>query len=95
MRSIRPPAFLDMSTRRWSLTSRWQVWAIVALLFVSTIVLAWLKEPEYATTFFCKRDAATGESKICSLPQVPHFTDLVKKQPISDLFAEGWLEAAL
>ncbi|MFO1491831.1 MAG: AAA family ATPase [Kiritimatiellia bacterium] len=61
----------------------------------SPIVLAWLKEPEYATTFFCKRDAATGESKICSLPQVPHFTDLVKKQPISDLFAEGWLEAAL
>lgn len=61
----------------------------------SPIVLAWLKEDEYKTTFFCKRDEATGESKICALPQVPHFMEVVKKQPISDLFAEGWLEAAL
>lgn len=61
----------------------------------SPIVLAWLQEAEYNTTFFCKRDEATGESKISALPQVPHFSDVVKKQPISDLFAEGWLEAAL
>lgn len=61
----------------------------------SPIVLAWLLAAEYRTTFFCKRDEATGESKICALPEVPHFTEVVKKQPISDLFAEGWLEAAL
>lgn len=61
----------------------------------SPIVLAWLKESEYATTFFCKRDEASGESVICPLPEVPHFTDTVRKQPIADLFAEGWLEAAL
>lgn len=61
----------------------------------SPIVLAWLLEEEYKTTFFCKRDEATGESRICALPQVPHFSEVVKKQPISDLFAEGWLEAAL
>lgn len=61
----------------------------------SPIVLAWLKESEYATTFFCKRDDGTGESTICSLPDVPHFTETVKRQPIADLFAEGWLEAAL
>jgi predicted ATPase len=61
----------------------------------SPIVLAWLQESEYHTTFFCKRDETTGESKICALPQVPHFSEVVKKQPISDLFAEGWLEAAL
>jgi len=61
----------------------------------SPIVLAWLQEVEYRTTFFCKRDEATGESRICPLPQVPHFSEVAKKQPISDLFAEGWLEAAL
>jgi predicted ATPase len=61
----------------------------------SPIVLAWLQESEYQTTFFCKRDETTGESKICALPQVPHFSEVIKKQPISDLFAEGWLEAAL
>ena len=61
----------------------------------SPIVLAWLQPQEYQTTFFCKRDEATGESKICALPQVPHFSEVVKQQPISDLFAEGWLEAAL
>jgi predicted ATPase len=61
----------------------------------SPIVLAWLDEEEYKTTFFCKRDETTGESKICALPEVPHFSEVVKKQPISDLFAEGWLEVAL
>ncbi len=61
----------------------------------SPIVLAWLQEAEYQTTFFCKRDEETGESKISPLPDIPHFSDVVKKQPISDLFAEGWLEAAL
>lgn len=42
MRSIRPPAFLDLSTRRWSITSRWQVWGIIALLLIGTVALAWL-----------------------------------------------------
>lgn len=61
----------------------------------SPIVLAWLLPAEYATTFFCKRDEDTGESRICPLPEVPHFMEVVQKQPISDLFAEGWLESAL
>ncbi len=61
----------------------------------SPIVLAWLTEAEYASTFFCKRDEGSGESRICALPEVPHFMDTVRKQPIADLFAEGWLEAAL
>lgn len=61
----------------------------------SPIVLAWLQEAEYRTTFYCKRDEETGESRISALPDVPHFSEVVKKQPISDLFAEGWLEAAL
>lgn len=61
----------------------------------SPIVLAWLKPEEYATTFFCKRDDESGESIIKPLTEIPHFNDVVKKQPIGDLFAEGWLEAAL
>jgi energy-coupling factor transporter ATP-binding protein EcfA2 len=61
----------------------------------SPIVLAWLQPAEYSTTFFCRRDEASGESHICSLPEVPHFNDVVSRQPISDLFSEGWLEVAL
>ena len=61
----------------------------------SPIVLAWLDAGEYATTFFCRRDEASGESHIRPLPEIPHFTDVVARQPISDLFAEGWLEGAL
>ncbi len=61
----------------------------------SPIVLAWLQPEEYARTFFCKRDEQTGESKILPLTAIPHFNDIVRKQPIGDLFAEGWMEAAL
>ena len=61
----------------------------------SPIVLAWLQPKEYATTFFCRRDEETGESHICPLPTIPHFNDVVSRQPIADLFSEGWLEGAL
>lgn len=61
----------------------------------SPIVLAWLQPEEYAHTFFCKRDEQTGESRILPLTQIPHFNEIVKRQPIGDLFAEGWMEAAL
>lgn len=67
-------------------------------VFVTThspIVLAWLNGDEYAHTFFCKRDEESGESRICPLTEIPHFEDVVAKQPIGDLFAEGWMEAAL
>ncbi len=61
----------------------------------SATVLDWLREDEYKTTFFCKRDESTGESKICALADLPHFMDVVRKRPVSELFSEGWLEAAL
>lgn len=61
----------------------------------SPIVLAWLEPKEYATTFFCQRDPETGESRICALPDLPHFMEVVRKQPIANLFSEGWLETAL
>jgi len=61
----------------------------------SPVVLAWLKPEEYATTFYCHRDEETGESRITPLSEIPRFNEIVAKQPISDLFAEGWLEEAL
>ena len=61
----------------------------------SATVLDWLGEEDYKTTFVCKRDEETGESQICALADVPHFLDVVKKRPVSELFSEGWLEAAL
>jgi predicted ATPase len=61
----------------------------------SPIVLAWLQESDYATTFFCKRDEQTGASIISPLNEIPRFLDIVRQQPIADLFAEGWLEGAL
>ena len=61
----------------------------------SPVVLSWLKESEYQTTFFCSRDEETGASIIRPLSEVPRLLELVKKQPLSDLFAEGWLESAV
>ena len=60
----------------------------------SATVLDWLQEEDYKTTFLCRRDESTGESRICSLAQVPHFLEVVKKKPASELFSEGWLEMA-
>lgn len=60
----------------------------------SPLVLALVEEAGYATTFFYKRYKSSGESKIAPLISVPHFLEVVRKQPISKLFAEGWLEAA-
>lgn len=61
----------------------------------SPVVLAWLSEKDYETTFFCKRDEETGESIIKPLSTIPNFVDIVRRQPLGDLFAEGWLEGAL
>lgn len=61
----------------------------------SPLVLAWLTPEEHATTFYCKRDEDTGESQIVPLTEIPRFREIVDTQPISDLFAEGWMETAL
>lgn len=61
----------------------------------SPIVLAWLKEDEYPWAFFCQRNEETGESSITPLSDIPGFEELVARQPIGELFAEGWLEGAL
>ena len=60
----------------------------------SATILDWLQEEDYKTTFLCRRDESTGESRICSLTDVPHFMDAVRKKPASELFSEGWMEMA-
>ena len=60
----------------------------------SATILDWLQEEDYKTTFLCRRDESTGESRICSLADVPHFMDAVRRRPASELFSEGWMEMA-
>lgn len=60
----------------------------------SPIILAWLEESDYETTFLCRRDEETGASIIKPISEIPHLIEVVRKQPISELFAEGWLEGA-
>jgi energy-coupling factor transporter ATP-binding protein EcfA2 len=60
----------------------------------SPVVLAWLDEKDYETTFFCRRDEETGASIIKPLSEIPHLVELVKNQPLSELFTEGWMEGA-
>jgi predicted ATPase len=61
----------------------------------SPVVLAWLDESDYETTFFCKRDEETGASIIKPLSEIPHLVDLVKRGSLGELFTQGWMEAAL
>jgi len=60
----------------------------------SPVVLAWLDENDYKTTFFCKRDEETGASIIKPLSEIPRLVELVRNQPLSELFTEGWMEGA-
>jgi energy-coupling factor transporter ATP-binding protein EcfA2 len=61
----------------------------------SPVVLAWLEENDYDTTFFCKRDEETGASIIKPLSEIPHLVDIVKKRSLGELFTQGWMEMAL
>jgi len=60
----------------------------------SPVVLAWLDEIDYKTTFFCRRDEKTGASIIKPLSEIPRLVELVKNQSLGELFTEGWMEAA-
>jgi predicted ATPase len=60
----------------------------------SPVVLAWLDESDYDTTFFCKRDEETGASIIKPLSEIPRLVDLVKKRSLGELFTQGWMEMA-
>ena len=59
----------------------------------SPAILDWLQEEDYKTTFLCTRDESTGESRIRPLADIPHFMDVIKETPASELLSEGWFEA--
>ncbi len=61
----------------------------------SPFVLAWLKPEDYKTTFLFQRDEASGTTTVTPLSEIPRFMDVVETHSVADLFAEGWLEAAL
>ncbi|MDE0190542.1 MAG: AAA family ATPase [Gammaproteobacteria bacterium] len=61
----------------------------------SPSVLGWLDTSEYANTYFCHRDPNTGEAGITPLQKLPNFKDIVASQSVAELFADGWMEAAL
>ena len=62
----------------------------------SPVILSWLKEDDFRTTFFCKRDEETGASHVVPLSKVPRFLEIVRRDSsILDLFMEGWLEGAV
>jgi len=61
----------------------------------SPLILEWLNPEDYATTFVCKRDESTGATNIIPLIEIPDLLKLIQKQPISELFAEGWFEGVL
>lgn len=58
----------------------------------SGTILDWLQEEDYGATFLCTRDESTGESSISPLTEVPHFMEIVRKRPVSELLSEGWME---
>lgn len=60
----------------------------------SPIVLEWLREEDYTTTYLCTRDSDTNASDIRPLSKVPRFLELAKSQDLGELFAEGWMEGA-
>lgn len=62
----------------------------------SPVMLEWMREDELATTFACKRDQSTGESRIVSLPKIPHFMECFKKGArTSEMLAGSWFEGEL
>jgi len=66
-------------------------------VFVTThspILLSWLPETFYKNVFHFSRQE-NGASKIQPIEAIPFFMEVRKKQPLGELFAEGWIENSL
>jgi predicted ATPase len=61
----------------------------------SPYAISWLKEEDYKHVFLCAKDDVTGATSITPFSSIPRLMELARKQPIADLFAEGWLESAI
>lgn len=61
----------------------------------SPLIVAWLTESDFETTFLCKRNEKTGASIIRPLTEIPRFPELARKHPAGEMFAEGWFESVV
>jgi predicted ATPase len=61
----------------------------------SPLLLDWLTEEEWDTTFFCQRDPLSGASSITPMSSLPGFRDAAKPGQVGQLLAEGWMDFAL
>lgn len=61
----------------------------------SALLLAFLAEQDYGHVLWAARSRETGAAQVLPLTRIPEFREVIRKTPISDLFAEGWLEAAV
>lgn len=59
----------------------------------SPLALAWLDKSDYSTTFFCMRNVDDGASIIRPLSEIEPLKKAIERTPLSDLFADGWLES--
>ena len=58
----------------------------------SPVVLAWLEEKDFETTFLFRKDEETGASIVTPLSEIPHLIEQVRRRSLGELFMEGWLE---
>jgi hypothetical protein len=61
----------------------------------SPLAIAWLEETDYDQVFLCAKSEETGATSITPFSKIPRLMELARKQPMADLFAEGWLESAV
>ena len=61
----------------------------------SPLIMAWLTDSDYETTFLCKRGQDTGASIIRPLSEIPRFSELTRSHPAGEMFAEGWFESVV
>jgi len=61
----------------------------------SPLLLDWLTETEWETTFFCHREPETGATVVLPLTELPGFRSAAKPGRIGQLLAEGWMDFAL
>ncbi|MEI8255407.1 MAG: AAA family ATPase [Deltaproteobacteria bacterium] len=61
----------------------------------SPLLLAYLPPERYENVIWFWRDREDGATHALPVTQIPRFAQVVARTPLSELFAEGWLEAAL
>jgi energy-coupling factor transporter ATP-binding protein EcfA2 len=61
----------------------------------SPLLLAFLPEEMYKHVIWFWRDPEGGSTRAAPLTEIPHLQEVLQRTPLNELFAQGWLEAAL